>query len=191
MKKGLNIALSVIAKITEIFHWIAAGIGGLLLIISAVDKKFFPEAIAEDGGAEFASYGFEVSALTPNGEFNGYATTMFCIGIMLSCILMALVFRNLNIILRTITGKYKHAESTSPFQLDVVRRVREMGIFAIAIPVVSLILSIIFTTISNLNGLELESFISFDGIIIGLICLCLTQIFSYGTKLEEDVEGLV
>lgn len=191
MKKGLNTTLSVIAKITEIFHWIAAGIGGLLLFISAADKKFFPEIIAEEGGAEFASYGFEVSALTESGQFNGYATTMFCIGTIISCILMALVFRNIYIILRTMAGKYKHAESTSPFQLDVVRRVREVGIFAIAIPVISLILSIIFGTISALNGLSIDIVTSFDGVIIGLVCLCLTQIFAYGAKLEEDVDGLV
>ena len=104
---------------------------------------------------------------------------------------MALVFRNINIILRTISGKYKNAESTSPFQIDVVRRVREIGIFAIAIPVVSIILSIVFTTISTLNGLSLETVTSVDGIIIGLVCLSLAQIFTYGTKLEEDVDGLV
>ncbi len=191
MKKGLNIALSIVSKITEIVHWIVAVVSALLLGIHAVDKTFFPKIIAEEGGAEFAAYGLEVSALTPNGEFNGYAITLFCICTFITCSLMALVFRNLNIILRTISGRNKKAESTSPFQLDVVRRVREIGIFAIAIPVVSTILSIVFTTISTLNGLSLETVTSFDGIIIGLICLCLSQIFAYGANLEEEVDGLL
>ena len=191
MKKGLNTTLSVVSKITEILHWIVAAVSVLLLGIHAVDKNIFPKTIAQEGGAQFASYGLEVSALTPNGEFNGYAITLFCISAFITCSLMALVFRNINIILRTISGKYKNAESTSPFQIDVVRRVREIGIFAIAIPVVSIILSIVFTTISTLNGLSLETVTSVDGIIIGLVCLSLAQIFTYGTKLEEDVDGLV
>ena len=191
MKKGLNITLSVISKITEILHWIAAAVSVLLLGIHAVDKSFFPEVIAEEGGAEFASYGLEVCALTPNGEFNGYAITLFCISAFITCSLMALVFRNLNIILRTISGRNKKAESTSPFQIDIERRVREIGIFAIAIPVASIFLSIVFTTISTLNGLALETVTSLDGVVIGLVCLCLSHVFNYGTKLEEEVDGLL
>ena len=50
MKKGLNITLSVVSKITEILHWIAATVSVLLLGIHAVDKNFFPEVIAEECG---------------------------------------------------------------------------------------------------------------------------------------------
>lgn len=124
-------------------------------------------------------------------QINFFAVTMIFVSMIFTMSLMALVFRNLYLILKTITGKNKHAESTSPFQKDIVRRVRELGIFTMAIPVIGIIFQIIINTVSVINGMSVESFVSVDGFIIGLICICLSQIFSYGTKLEEEVDGLV
>ncbi|MBQ8057084.1 MAG: DUF2975 domain-containing protein [Ruminococcus sp.] len=195
MKKGnkLNKTLSIISKITEILHWIGAGISALMVLISIVDKSFFAECVAEEGPnfATLEAYSFNVNALTQNGDINHFAVTMAFVGIMLTFILMALIFRNLDIILSTIMGKYKHATSTSPFQKDVVRRVREMGIFAISMPIIGFIITTIITGVSLANGIESEVSVSLEGIIIGLVCLCLSQIFSYGANLEEEVDGLL
>ncbi|MBQ8860937.1 MAG: DUF2975 domain-containing protein [Ruminococcus sp.] len=195
MKKGnkLNKALSVISKIMEIVHWIGAGISALMVFITIIDKNFIAECIADEGAdfATFDAYGFDVYALTQSGDVNNFAVIMAFVGIMITFILMALIFRNLDIILHTIMGNYKHATSTSPFQKDVVRRVREMGIFAIAMPVVGFIITSIITGVSLANGIVSEVSVSFDGVIIGLICLCLSQIFSYGASLEEEVDGLI
>lgn len=195
MKKGnkVNKTLSVISKITEIIHWIGAGISALMVFISIIDKNFISESVVEKGAdfATFEAYSFNVNALTQSGDVNHFAVTMAFVGIMITFIFMALIFRNLNIILSTIMGKYPHATSTSPFQKDVVRRVREMGIFAIAMPITGFITTTIITAVSLANGIASEVSVSLDGIIIGLVCLCLSQIFSYGANLEEEVDGLL
>lgn len=192
MKKGnkLNKALSIISKIMEIAHWIAAGFSALLALVSLLDKEFVNEVVA-DGGAELVCYGFEMNVLTQTGEINYFAVTMAFIGMIFSCSLMALIFRNLDIILTTIMGKYKRAKSSSPFQKDVVKRVRKIGFFAIAMPVVGLIFSAVITIVSLISGISTDVVVSFDGVIIGLICICLSQIFAYGTSLEEEVDGLL
>ncbi|MBQ4128190.1 MAG: hypothetical protein IJD68_00285 [Ruminococcus sp.] len=190
MKKGLNITLSVISKIIEVACWIASVAGVISFVGSLVDKEFIRELIAEDT-AELSGMGFDVSVLAPNGDINFFAVTMCFIGLALLFVLMALVFRNLNIILRTISGKYKNAESISPFQKDVVRRVREIGIFSISIPVLSFAITTIITAVSLINSIPCEVSVSLDGVVIGLVCFCLTQIFTYGAKLEEEVDGLL
>ncbi len=195
MKKGnkLNKTLSVISKITEIIHWIGAGISALMIFISIIDKNFITECTIEEGAdfLLFDAYGFDVNALTQTGDINHFAVTMAFVGIMITFILMALVFRNLDIILTTIMGKNQDAESTSPFQKDVVRRVREIGIFSIAIPVVGFVITTIITAVSLINGNSVEVSTAWDGVVVGLVCLCLTQIFSYGAQLEEEVDGLL
>ncbi len=190
MKKGINKTLSVISKIVEIAHWIATGIAALMTLISCIDKGFIAECIQEEG-AELTGYGFDIYALTQSGDVHHFAATMAFIGLVITCALMALLFRNLDIILTTIRGEYKHAKSSSPFQKDVVRRVKEIGIFAIAMPVVGFVITTIITAVSFVTGVSSEVSVSLDGVIIGLICLCLTQIFSYGAQLEEEVDGLL
>lgn len=192
MKKGnkLNKTLSIISKIMEIVHWIGTGLGALMIFVSIFKKEFVSAFILEEG-AELNAYGFNIYALTQSGEVNYFAVTMAFVGMMITCALMALVFRNLGIIMTTIRGSYIHATSPSPFQKDVVRRVREIGIFAIAMPVIGFIITAVTTGVSLANGIESEVSVSLEGIIIGLVCLCLTQIFTYGAQLEEEVDGLL
>ena len=112
-------------------------------------------------------------------------------GLAIAFALVALIFRNLDIILHTISGRYEKAESTSPFQKDVVKRVKKIGILSIAIPVFSFALTAIVYVVSLINGTPVDVSVSLEGVVIGLVCLCLTQIFSYGAQLEEEVDGLL
>lgn len=57
------------------------------------------------------------------------------IGIIV-CGLMAMVFRTIYLILKTTAGKTKFSNGTTPLQPDNIRMFREIGIFAIAIPIV-------------------------------------------------------
>ena len=63
---------------------------------------------------------------------------------------------------------------------------REIGIFSIAVPVVSLIMSII-TRLES--GAEVSS--SFEGLVLGVVVLCITQFFAHGVEIEKDIDGLV
>ncbi len=100
---------------------------------------------------------------------------------------MAMIFRNVYLILKTADGKTWFTEGNTPFQKNIVRMFREIGIFFIAISVMSLI-SEIFT---NIAENELNTGFNYLNCFIGLVFLCISQFFNYGTRLERDLDGLV
>lgn len=67
--------------------------------------------------------------------------------------------------------------------------VKEIGIFYISLPIIGLILSWISRLIIGVESAEIS--MDMGGFITGLLILCLTQVFSRGIKLEEDIEGLL
>ena len=106
-----------------------------------------------EGGVTLTSYGLEVNFLTQTGDINMIAVTLFFLGGIIGFVLMAMIFRNINLIMKTINGKNKHTTSTSPFQECVIRMVKEIGIFSIAIPVVGFLISVITFAVSMISGL--------------------------------------
>ena len=58
-------------------------------------------------------------------------------------------------------------------------------------PVFAFVLTAIVYVVSLINGTPVGVSVSLEGVVIGLVCLCLTQIFSYGAQLEEEVDGLL
>ena len=96
--------------------------------------------------------------------------------------LMAMIFRNLYLII-------KRSESSTVFQADNIRMLREIGIFAISIPLAGLALSIVCRLILGTDTVETR--VRLYGFSMGLVILCLTQFFARGVELEQDVEGLV
>ena len=69
------------------------------------------------------------------------------IGAVIILSLMAMVFRNLYLII-------KRSETGTPFQPDNIRMLREIGIFAIAIPIVGLIMSIVCRLVLGVDAVE-------------------------------------
>ena len=189
MKKGLNRTLSVISKIAEIAAWIGV-VAGLIVFASSFNKDMAQEIVAGEPHM-MQSIGFELGVITNTGVINYFAVSMYFLGTVIAFALIALIFRNLDIILHTISGRYEKAESTSPFQKDVVNRVKKIGILSIAMPVVGFVVTTIVYVVSLFNGNPVDVSFSLEGIVIGLVCLCLTQIFSYGAQLEEEVDGLL
>ena len=67
--------------------------------------------------------------------------------------------------------------------------IREIGIFSIAVPVVGLIMSIIAKLVVGVDVLDTS--VSLDSFVMGIVILALTNFFAHGAKLEKDVDGLV
>lgn len=184
--KVINKIAVIVTKILEIGHWVAAA----LMTAAAVCAKTAPEFVErfvgldvkECCGVELNVYGFEINAAVADGKVDMKAVFLFGIGAVIILLLMAMVFRNLYLILRKSAGN-------TPFQADNVRMVREIGIFSISVSVVGFIMSIISRLVLGAESAEISSLT--DGLIMGLIVLCLTQIFAYGVKLENDVDGLL
>ena len=138
--------------------------------------------VKECCGANLTVYGFEVNAPVVNGNVDMTTFFLFGIGAVIILALMAMVFRNLNLI-------FKKSENATPFQKDNIRMLKEIGIFSIAVPVVGFVMSIITRLVIGEDAADIS--VSQSGIIMGIIVLCLTQYFVHGTKLENDVDGLL
>ena len=79
--------------------------------------------------------------LYPDGTINEVAVRIFSIGAVIIFSLMAIVFRNVYLSLKTAQGETKFAEGDTPSQKSIVRMIREMGIFSLLVPIVGLAFS--------------------------------------------------
>lgn len=185
---ALNKIAKVGSKCIEILHWVGAGCGVVALIITFIAPESINSFIAANIN-EIQVYSYNSKVLLDNAAINWTAVRVFAIAVIISCTLMAMVGRNLFLIFTTMEGKNKHIEGSGPFQSDVVRLVREIGIFYLAIPVLSLLLSFVARL---LVGSEIvDTSVDIGGIITGVVILCLSQVFAYGVELQQEVDGLL
>lgn len=176
----------IVTKIVEVFHWVGVVLMAAATVCSVVAPAWIGYFVGFDAkeccGAELAVYGFEINAPVNNGQVDMTAFLMFGISAVLILSLMAMIFRNLNLII-------KKSEGTTPFQTDNVRMLREVGIFAISVPIVGFIMSVITRIVLGVDVAEIS--VSYSGFVIGIVVLCMTQFFAQGIELENDVDGLL
>ncbi len=185
MKKLDRITI-IATKVAEVCHWVAA----VLLVAAAICSIFMPSqvgrfvgySITEDG-AELSVYGFDVIAPVENGLADVKVFVIFSIGAVIMISLMAMIFRNLNLIL-------KAAQGTTPFQKDNVRMLKEIGIFLAAIPLVGFAAGWNIRIFCGVDAAEISNNIG-SYFVMALVAFCLTRFFSHGVELENDVDGLV
>ena len=183
--KSISKITKIITKIAEVAHWVGAGLMAAVAICSFAAPQwlgFFVDAAAAEKGEGLSVYGFEVIINASAGKPNMTAFCLFAVGSVLLLSLMAMVFRNLYLIV-------KKSEGSTPFQKDNVRMLKEIGIFAVSVPIVGLIMSIILRLAVGVDTVETS--INLDGFFMGVLLLCLTQFFAYGAELEKDVDGLL
>ena len=184
--KGLNKLGKIVTKILEVFHWVGTALMLAATVCSVVAPKWVGYFVSFDGkeccGANLEVYGFEINAPVVGGNVDMSFFLLFGIGATLILAVMAMVFRNLHLI-------FKKSENASPFQKDNIRMMREIGIFAIAVPVIGFIMSVIVRLATGVETAEIS--IDTVGIFMGIIILCLTQFFVHGAELEKDVDGLL
>ena len=182
--KNMVKAGKVVTKVCEVFHWVGTAMLLAATICSLAAPawvKYFVGVTAREGiGAELNVYGFEILAPVVEGQMDMHAFFLFGVGAVIILALMAMVFRNLNLMM-------KKAEESTPFQPDNVRMCREIGIFTILVPVVGLVMS----TVCRIVLGAVETSVDLSGIFMGIIVLSLTQFFVYGMQLEKDVDGLL
>ncbi len=177
-----NKATKIITKILEVTHWVGTALLILVAICSLVLPSGLKYLIDLGENATVDSYTFEASILGADGVINYGALSVYAFGAAVTMALVAMIFRNLNLIV-------KKSEEESHFAKDNVRMMKEIGIFSIAMPVVSLIASIIFRIVIGVETAEIV--VNAEGIVMGIIVLCLTQFFARGAELEEEVDGLL
>lgn len=179
---NLDKATRILAKLVEVIHWIGVV---CMLVCLALTLLFGADAVAvvpSDYGAVSSVYGFDLITVNTAGELNMTALRLLLTGGVILLGLMALVFRNVFLIM-------KSSEQGSPFQADNVRRVRKIGILLIVGPIVSLNLSILARLILGPETAEVS--VGLESFLIGLVVLCLSRFFARGMELETDVDGLL
>lgn len=183
--KGISQAAKVAMKILEVGHWVALGLMVLAAVFSLAAPNLLSfvmdtEALKEN--SELSAYGFEVNVANTPGEINYTTVFLFSVGAAMIFTLMAMVFRNLYLIV-------KKSEHSTPFQKDNIRMLKEIGIFSIAVPLVGLVMSTIIRLVVGVDATEIS--LDQSGVIMSMIVLCLTQYFIHGAELEKDLDGLL
>lgn len=187
--KSVNRAAIILTKILEVLHWFTAALMAVVLIASAASANWLEEILQKGSGTlgdTLTTYGFEMNVVYSDGKINMTAILLFSICAVIILSLMAMVFRNVNLILKTTLGKTKFSKGQTPFQKDNTRMVREIGIFFISVPVISFVMSVIVRAVLGVDNAEIS--VDFQNLIIGIIVLCLSQSFAYGNELQDQAD---
>lgn len=171
-------------------QWLCAIIQWLYWLMSALLIVFF--FISIFSFSTIASWTETYTTLSINGlSIENMETASVFRLVLLSGILtfplMAMVFRNAMLIIRTVQGKTWFSKGDTPFQNNVVRMIREMGIFLISIPFIELLISIVIELVHSVP----EMSVSCTPIPIGLLLIVLSIYFQDGVNLQNDVDGLI
>lgn len=184
----LNKIAMVTAKIIEVIHWIGAILAILGLLIFSINPGWVIEFFINNNILELTANSFSIAVFN-NGEINLMAVKVFCVTAVILYTLMAMIARNIYLTLRTAANKTWFAKGKTPFQNDIVRMIREIGIFYIMMTLVGLIASIIGRMLIGYDAAEIS--VGVGNAITGVIILCLSQIFVQGVALQEEVDGMI
>lgn len=208
MTKLNNFSMAA-AKVLEVLMWVALALVILGLIAACVGIGFLNSAIREnkiDTAALIEKVSDAVASedrelaeiinkdnydlavrflktadiLNEDGTVRASTVVFALIDAILHCAVFALIFRNIHLILKTAKGKTWFAEGETPFQSNITRMIREIGIFLLVLAGVELIFSF-FSAVS----------VNLIFVWIGILMLCLSSFFRYGEQLQKDSDGLI
>lgn len=182
---NIDLIALMFTKAAEILHWMGAAMMALLLVCSLAAWGWLGPVLQRNMdrfGLEASMYGFNLVVFDAAGQVDMRSIAMFALCGIIVLSLMAMVFRNVNLVLRK-------SQDSTPFQPDNIRMLREIGYFMIAVPLIELVLSFVVRLLLGADHSTVS--VELDGILIGILVLCLTRIFAHGMELEQDVDGLM
>lgn len=194
---NLNRAVIIISKILEVLCWISVAVMGIFTIILLTGHSDIFNMIADvsntDASLDMSTMGFSL-AIADNivadsiQNIDRVYAIFFMTG-MIAIGFIAMVFRNIYLIFKTSFADSNSGETSTRFTDSNIRTVREIGIFCISIPVIEIIMSILAIIIIGIDNVELS--VDMTLIVMGLVVLCLSQLFAEGARLQKDVDGLL
>lgn len=138
---------------------------------------------------ELSSQGFSLVITDGQGNLLPKALPILFVEAAISLGLMAMVFRNAHLILRTTQGLTKFSQGKTPFQKANVRMLREIGFFFIGIAAVQVVFCGIAVLALGPDKAEVSA--GAGDLVTGILMLCLAQCFALGVQMQQDVDGLV
>ena len=185
--KGKAKAGYVLARIAEVLMWAAAAAMALSFLIGIAAPDTAAELFGAGAGDRKLTMAMVPGALGrmdilgPDGELVMRSYMLYTAAGTIELALTALIFRRIWQIIKLSWG-------STPFQRPVVDKVKQIGWLFIASPLVTVAVSLVDFVMS---WPKLSIVVDVSGIVTGVIVLTLSQIFAYGVKLEDDVEGLL
>ena len=173
----------VLSRICEVLLWVAVAVVVVSILLSFFAVGYLDEAYADGTLTVEQTPLLDEMPLAPinaDGTLNGTALACFLLLCLPLIVLMALVFHE-------ICGAIKLTRNGSPFQPAVVRKVRHIGYFYAAGVAVGFVLELGGSVLLGAS----EGVINLGNIVTAFIILWLTQVFSYGAELQNDVDGLL
>lgn len=189
---ALTKAAAIFSKIFEVGYFVGAVCMVATLVLFLVARQWFPDTLVKSmqiPEEAISVHGFSIVFGNLDGTINPAAVIIFLLTGALVLGLMAWIFRNVNLILRTTQGLTKFAEGQTPFQKANVRMMREIGIFFISITVVEIIMCAVAMLAVGIETAEISA--DLGGLITGVLMLCLSQVFAVGMQMQKDIDGLV
>lgn len=183
--KTLNGVIGVASRVAEIGYFLfSAFCGGVAVFSLAKGNDAVNAVISSSGGdSSIGTNGFEIAIAGKSGEALPAALTLFLIVGICTMFCMGMIFRNVRLIFKSAD-----VEGETLFNADVIRMVREIGFFCMAVPVIGFVALVVGRMIL---GADLEASVQLHGFALGFVVLCLSQFFARGMELEREVEGLV
>ena len=172
----------VISKIIQI----CCGIGAVGMVILGIFSFVMkPEDVIDDRLIQFGSVAITTYNCTLEDAVRVQGVTYILSFFFFA--LMGMIFRNVYLIVKTAEGDTWFSKGNTPFQPDNVRMVREIGIFLIMIYVVGLVIN----AAAYITCQDIEGSTTMMPLVFGIIVICLSKMFEYGQKLQEEEDGLI
>lgn len=179
-------AAMVVCGIFQVFHAISA----VLLVVAAIHVIISPDSITSGNGQPIsvAMFGMNVS-LSDVAAFSdwGAATVPGVVVYLLSgcarAVMLVKAYGN-------IRGVLDYSRTQPPFRWENVEKLREAGALFLATYAVHIayaLLSLIF----GFGAVSVYVNLNLDNLVIGIIILCVSELFAQSVKMQEDVENLV
>lgn len=167
---------------------IAYAVTMALLIVSAVHVIINPDAINDGGPLSVSLSGMDISlnnmSVYAADSLSSVPGVVVCL--LFGCAQAAMCFLAFGKV-RNVIG---YAQSQPPFCRENVKRLRQAGLLFLG----TVGLELAFVLVSLLLSFGVMRFYvnpSFDHLIIGVIILCVSEIFAQSVRMQEDVDGLV
>lgn len=162
----------------------------VLLLVAAVHVVIDPDTINVSSGEPMSVCIFGMNLTLDN--MSVYATDSLAtvpgmvIYLLFGCTQAAMLF----LAFGKIRNVVEYSQAQPPFRWENVEKLRQAGLLFLG----TVGLELVFALVSMILAFGVLSFhvnLSFDNIIIGIIILCVSEIFAQSVRMQEDADGLV
>ena len=176
--KMLNVG-KVLTKIMEIICYAGVTLCAVLAIWTVVSPDTLIPMYQE---GNVTIYGSDFDMTDPAMKNPQALMIVMLLTGVVSNVVMAQTFRKVNgIMIKAIEG--------APFQPCTVKWMKQIGYMSIALPLIGFVGSVIAFLVGGMPSSEVM--LNLDGFVMGILVLCLTQVFAHGAQLQQDVDGLL